>query len=229
MSGGAAQADGPGVSQCEPAGAAWSTVQKLVQTFQVPAATLQIPAKAAKHLAGKHSIELALANLPMNDLIDFKQIAMRSLGKSDWLSLSDDQKQDLTATIEALVQNRYYPRWKKIFGNGAVTYVSQSRRDGDIFVSTNLRLGHKDEALIWQLSGVGSRPKVISLAVNENDLLTKLAGRIRAHQARGGYTAMVAWLKGKGKSDIANGDMSQPTAADLTSLKTSAKSIDLID
>ncbi len=113
--------------------------------------------------------------------------------------MNASQKQELTATIETLVENRYFPRWEKIFGKGDVTYIGQSRRNGDILVSTNLRLGQKDDPLIFQLTA--AEPRVVSLTVNKNDLLTKLTQRIQAHQAKEGYPAMIAWLKGKGKCD----------------------------
>lgn len=216
----------------EQAGTAWLTVQKLVQSFQGSPGAGQSQAKAGlpvRQAIGDGSDNLSQAGEVAGSLIDFKQIAMRSLGKANWQSLSASQKQDLTMTIEALVQNRYYPRWRKIFGRGEVTYVSQELKNGDILVTTNLRLGHKDEPLIWQLSGDGQKSKVISLAVNQNDLLTKLAGRIQAHQARDGYTAMIAWLKSKSKCDIADGDMSAPKSANSATIKTSSRSIDLTD
>ena len=211
-------------------GAGWDTVQKLVKTFKTA------PLDDSKH----ESKVAAAASFPAAaDLIDFNQIAMRSVGKSQWQTLSSAQKDDLTATIKALVQNRYYPRWQKIFGKGDVTYVSQSRNAGDIMVNTNLRLGHKDEPLVWQLSGDAQKPKVISLGVNDKDLLTKLSSRIQAHESKGGYKAMIAWLKGKGKADTAagatapsgSGDdaMTAAKPADLKGLKTSARTIDLID
>jgi ABC-type transporter MlaC component len=224
---------------------AWSTVQKLVLSFQTlpsnansssistqPAAFAAKPSadklSTAKNSAAKLSAALRSDSLPMaGTLIDFKQIAMRSVGEAEWQALSQVQKQDLTATIETLVQNRYYPRWKKVFGKGDVTYLSQSRRNGDTFVSTNLRLGHKDDLIVWQLTS--SPPKVVSLAVNKNDLLTKLAQRIQAHQAKGGYASMVAWLKSKSKCDIAGSDMTAAKIGDVTSLKTSSKTIDSID
>ena len=138
------------------------------------------------------------------------------------------QRQDLTVTLESLVQSRYYPRWKKIFSKGEVVFVSEAKRNGDTIVNTTLTIGHKSEPLIWQLCGAS--PKIVSLAVDKNDLLTKLKERIQAHQAKDGYAEMISWLKGKGKSGDGgtSGGGSTVGVAENT-LKTSARTIDLID
>ena len=208
MASGAALAKSPVAPEAGQSG--WATVQKLVQTFQSPAGA-----------GDAHCAILA------DNLIDYRQIAMRSLGTADWQSLTVVQKQDLTETIAALVQNRYYPRWRKIFGKGEVTYVGEEKRNGDVVVTTNLRLGQEEESLTWLLTA--PQPRVISLAVNHNDLLTKLAQRIHAHQSKGGYRAMITWLKSKGKSDIADGETQSGKAEAMAPLKTSSRSIDLID
>ena len=188
--------------QSEVVSPAWLSVEKLVLSFKAD----------------------TFSQSGCAECIDFRQIAMRSVGSSQWQGMSAAQKQDLTATIQALVQNRYFPRWKKIFGKGDVTYVGQTRRGGDLLVATNLRLGEKDDKLIFQLTGAGL--KVVSLTVNHNDLLTKLSRRVQSRQAKGGYAAMMAWLKSKGNCDIADGE---PPARDRVSsqpLKASARPVD---
>ncbi|MBS1988991.1 MAG: ABC transporter substrate-binding protein [Cyanobacteria bacterium SZAS LIN-2] len=193
--------------------AAWSNVQRLLQSFQ-----MDRQVKVGR--SGKVNLIAA------SDLIDYRQIAQRSVGKAQWQTLTAAQREDLTSTIESLVQTRYYPRWRKIFGKGAVTFVSESKKGSDTIVTTNLTLGHKCEPLLWQLCG--SNPKIVSLAVDKNDLLTRLKERIQAHQAKGGYAEMISWLKGKGKTDGGAGGGDAVGVADAP-LKTSARTIDLID
>ncbi len=189
-------------AQSEAGGPAWVTVQKLVTSFKAD----------------------TFSQAGTSNCIDFNQIAQRSVGASHWQAMTPAQKQDLTVTVQSLVQNRYFPRWKKIFGKGDVTYVSQSRRDGDTIVTTNLKLGQKIDKLIFQLTG--NSPKVVSLTVNQNDLLTKLSQRIQAQQAKGGYQAMMTWLKSKGNVDIADGDSSERHKVSTKPLKTSAQPVD---
>jgi len=203
-----------------PASPGWTTVRKLVESFKT--------AKSSSQLKTDNSSQSLANTKTLNDLIDYRQIAMRSMGKSGWQSLSVDQQLDMTQTIHLLVQNRYYPRWQKIFGRGEVSYIGQSVRNGDIIVASNLHLGKKDESLTWQLSA-GPKPKVVSLSVDKNDLLTRLSQRIQTHRSKGGYPAMIAWLKGKGKVGIADGEAPVAQPIDNASLKTSARSIDLID
>jgi len=198
----------PTISSSSPA---WSSVQRLLQSFQ---------SDRQLKVGRTHVVNTSFDSA--GGVIDYKQIAQRSIGKAQWQTLSAPQRQDLTATLESLVQRRYYPRWKKIFSKGEVVFVSEAKRNGDTIVTTTLTIGHKSEPLIWQLYGVS--PKIVSLAVDKNDLLTKLKERIQAHQAKDGYAEMISWLKGKGKS----GDGGAAVGVADT-LKTSARTIDLID
>ena len=218
----------------------WSTVQKIVQTFQSDS-KLSASAQAAQ----------------LNQLIDYHEIAYRSLSEAEWKSLNSAQRLELTATIRTLVEHRYYPRWQKIFGRGQVLFVAENKLENkaenkidpkaksDSKVRTTLRLGQKDDPLDWQLSNSGGSPRLISLAINQKDLLITLRQRIEAHQTRGGYNGMIAWLKGKGgqsdpSSDLAAQDSAAAADSKLASdhsnkksaekaLKSAAKSGALVD
>jgi ABC-type transporter MlaC component len=180
--------------------AGWSTVQKIVQTFKGSSLF------DAQDKAGRAA---------MAELIDFNQIARRALNASEWQALTAQEKQELAGTIQTLLERRYYPRWKKIFGKGEVFYSAENKNGpnkNDIFVATTLRLGTKEDPLTWQLSSDAGKTRVISLAVNKKDLLGTLHQRIEARQVKGGYPAMIAWLKGKGKFESKNASLSDSTA-----------------
>ncbi|MBU6450592.1 MAG: ABC transporter substrate-binding protein [Cyanobacteria bacterium REEB67] len=184
----------------------WSTVQQIVQTFKTAARSGHDP---ARHQAAQFA---ALARF-----IDYKQIASRTLTASEWQSLNGEQRRELAATIRTLVENRYYPRWQKIFGSGHVAFLRETKSKGDLLVATNLHLGLKDDPLNWQLSSDGTRPRLISLSINKKDLLGTLRSRVEAHQCKGGYPAMIAWLKGKSKSGISGGEVDGTASGALAS------------
>jgi hypothetical protein len=107
-----------------------------------------------------------------------------------------------------LVEQRYYPRWRKIFGKGKVTFQEETSQGGDILVRTKLLLGKKDELLSWRVADRGGAQKIVSLSVSNNDLLERLKSRIKARQKKVGFDALLAWMKGHGSNEdsgIANG------------------------
>ncbi|MBK7746493.1 MAG: ABC transporter substrate-binding protein [Candidatus Obscuribacter sp.] len=160
------------------AGAGWSCVDQLVKTFG----------------AEKGSTA--------TNLIDYHEMSLRALGKKDWERMSPAQKQEFTTSLKALVEKRYYPRWQKIFGKGKVALIDESNTQGDIIVKTKLVLGKKTEAIAWRLSDKNGTAKIVSLSVDDKDLLDKIKHRINSRRKKGNMDidSLLAWIhKGEGK------------------------------
>jgi hypothetical protein len=158
-----------------PAGAAngWATVEQLLRSFQRDS-----------------------SGYPSN-FIDYQEMSLRALGKRDWESLSASHRAEFSSTLKALVERRYYPRWKKIFTKGKVALIEETTSGGDVLVKTNLTLGKKCEPLSWRMSERGGTLKVVSLSVRDKDLLDKLKHRIASRQKKAGFEDLLAWMKGR--------------------------------
>ncbi len=160
------------------AGAGWSCVDQLVKTFGADKSTAA------------------------TNLIDYHEMSLRALGKKDWERMSPAQKQEFTTSLKALVEKRYYPRWQKIFGKGKVALIDESNTQGDIIVKTKLVLGKKTEAIAWRLSDKNGAAKIVSLSVDDKDLLDKIKHRINSRRKKGtmDIDSLLAWIhKGEGK------------------------------
>lgn len=134
--------------------------------------------------------------------IDYQEMSGRALGKKDWDTLSASQKREFAKSLQVLVERRYYPRWRKIFGKGKVRYIDESNLAGDTVVHTELVLGKKVEPLYWRLSERGGVVRVVSLRVSGKDLLDKLTQRIQSKRkkGRGNIEALIAWMRNAGDS-----------------------------
>lgn len=165
------------------AGQGWTVVEQLLGSFQV---------KTGKDLNNRAA-----------SCIDYQEMSCRCLGKRDWDALTAAQKKEFVGTLRSLVENRYYPRWRKIFGSGKVTFQDEVSQGGDTVVHTRLVVGKKEEALSWRMADLASGPRVVSLAVDNKDLLERLKKRIKARQEKAGFDALLVWMKGKtGTSDL---------------------------
>lgn len=134
--------------------------------------------------------------------IDYQEMSGRALGKKDWDTLSASQKREFAKSLQVLVERRYYPRWRKIFGKGKVRYIDESSVAGDTVVRTELVLGKKVEPLYWKLSERGGAVRVVSLSVSGKDLLDKLSQRIQSKRKKGqgNIDALIAWMRNAGDS-----------------------------
>lgn len=132
--------------------------------------------------------------------IDYQEMSGRALGKKDWETLSPAQKREFSKSLQVLVEKRYYPRWRKIFGKGKVRFIDESSVAGDTVVRTELLLGKKVEPLYWKLSERGGVAKVVSLSVSGKDLLDKLSQRIQSKRKKGqvNIDALIAWMRNAG-------------------------------
>lgn len=133
----------------------------------------------------------------ISGFIDYEEMSQRCLGKKDWEVLNASQKQSFTSTLQALVEKRYYPRWRKIFSKGSVALLEETVQGKDILVRTRLKIGQKLTELSWRVVDDGGCAKVVSLAVADRDLLEKLKGRIQAHRKKGDFQSLLAWMNGK--------------------------------
>jgi len=129
--------------------------------------------------------------------IDYREMSERVLGKPHWSRLSLSQQGEFVGTFRRLVEQRYYPRWHRLFYKGKLNYGHEVVSDGDLFVKTVLIIGKKEDPVVWRLHDSGGEWKVVSLSVGNRDLLRRLNERFARHLARDGFDGMLAWLKDK--------------------------------
>lgn len=127
--------------------------------------------------------------------IDYETMAQTALGDRQWAQLSAAQQRDFVVALRQLVEHRYYKRWQKIFENGKLCYLSESRRGQEIRVDTVLTVGRKKDKVTWRLAQKEGEPRIISLAVDDRDLLTRVSKRFRMHLGRRGIDGLIAWLR----------------------------------
>ena len=156
-----------------------ATIDKLVQVFT--------------HWSG--SPKDTSAYVEASRYIDYTGMAQRSLTPAEWNKLSAEQKAQLAKTLRALIEQRYYTRWHKIFNKGKVIYESETASGGDTVVKTQLNVGKKVDQLEWRLDNGGT--KVVSLSIGEADLLKKLSARLQGRLNKYGFDGLLTWLKGK--------------------------------
>lgn len=193
-----------------PAGPGWAAVGQLLQTFDGAG-------------AAKGSKAVAKVGSGPSSLIDYQEMSVRCLGKKDWDSLSATQRTQFIASLKGLVEQRYYPRWRKIFGKGKVTFQDETAQGGDIVVRTKLLLGKKEELLAWRVADQSGAQKIVSLSVSNSDLLERLKSRIKARQQKVGFDALLAWMKGRSSEDM--GSSSGSALASAGGSRTGSSSI----
>jgi MlaC protein len=157
----------------------WTSVQKIVSIFSSPGAGTYTAA---------------------GNYIDYDAMSQRSLG-GEWSKLTAKQKHDYSSALRTLMEQRYYPRWHRIFSKSKVEYVSQSNAGagGDLLVKTNVVVGKKHDAMTWRLNG--HNDKVISLAIGEKDLLDRLTNRLQPRLKKGGFPSMLSWMQAHAKGE----------------------------
>lgn len=125
--------------------------------------------------------------------IDYDAMAQRSLGAPQWSKLTAKQKQDYIAALKVLMEQRYYPRWHRIFSKAKMEYVSKSSNGSDVLVKTNLIVGKKRDAMTWRVNDKSD--KVVSLAIGDKDLLDRLTNRLQPKLKKSGFDSMLAWMQ----------------------------------
>lgn len=157
------------------------TIEKLVQVFTAG--------------SGKPSNRQSYQEA--SQYIDYRGMAQRSLNADEWKKLSAPQKEEFTKDLRALIEERYYARWHKIFSKGKLAFTGETSQGGDALVNTKLTLGKKVDQLQWRLDCQGTERKVVSLSVGDSDLLKKLSSRLQGRLNKYGFTGLLVWMKNK--------------------------------
>lgn len=134
--------------------------------------------------------------------IDYATMAEMSFTPAQWDQFAPAQKREFIKVFRALIEERYYKRWQRLFLHSQMTVISEGKVAGDWYVKTSLVDVGDDaddtDTVIWRLrSSRGGDPMVISLNVNGKDLLTRLQGRFRKAFAKKGPVGVIAWMKDK--------------------------------
>ena len=129
--------------------------------------------------------------------IDYSSMSEQALGADQWGKLKPAERADFTTALRKLVEERYYPRWHKLFSKGTLTYGKESSAHGDIMLDTTLKVNQKSQEVSWQLDNKGAQPKVISLKVEDKDLLSRLHERISPRLQKSGFKSLLSWLQNK--------------------------------
>jgi ABC-type transporter MlaC component len=129
--------------------------------------------------------------------IDYENMSERALGQAEWSKISPTQRSQFTSALRTVVEQRYYPRWHRLFAKGTITYGQESTVNGDTVLQTSLKINKKSQALAWCMAKRSGDLKVVSLGVNDKDLLNKLHQRVMTKLKKSNFDALVAWLKNK--------------------------------
>lgn len=156
----------------------WTTVEKVVGIF----ATWQ---------GKKPNKEISAAAA---DYIDYSEMAERALARQ-WNKIDASEKREFVNLFTGVIEERYYPRWHKIFSRGKLEYVKDAPLPDGVRVTTLCTVGKKKDTIVWQLSKRSGSYKVISLAVDDKDLVTRIGSRLQKHIAGESFDDLVAWMK----------------------------------
>ncbi len=127
-------------------------------------------------------------------LIDYEMMSEAALGDY-WNKLNPAQKVEFVKTFRFLIEEKYYERWHKIFQKGDLQYRNESQSSGELFIRTTLTVGKKQDALIWRLKRKDGIYRVISLQVNEKDLVKQLSLRLERHTKKDNFKKLLAWMR----------------------------------
>lgn len=136
----------------------------------------------------------------LSSYIDYDEMAERSLGKR-WSGLDAMERRQYSFVFRKLIEDRYYPRWRKIFSRGRIEKLDESDTADSIYVKTALLLGSKEDTLVWRLSKRRGEYKIISIAVDDKDLLTRMSKRVQKQIDKNGFAKLMAWMKDRVDSE----------------------------
>ena len=129
--------------------------------------------------------------------IDYKLMSERVLGQKRWADLSNQEKTDFVSAFRAVIEKRYYPRWRRIFHNASINYLNEQGAGADTLVTTRVKTSSSTEDIIWTLAGTD---KVVSLKVGERDLIKRASSRFNKKLANSNFPDFLAWLKKESQS-----------------------------
>jgi Toluene tolerance, Ttg2. len=175
----------------------WPTVEKVVGIF----ATWQgkKPNSAISSAASEY--------------IDYSEMAERALGRQ-WNKIDAGEKREFVNLFTRVIEERYYPRWHKVFSRGKLEYVKDAPLPDGVRVTTLCTVGKKKDTIVWQLSKRSGTYKVVSLAVDDKDLVTRIGSRLQKHMAGESFDKLIAWMKDEFElKDKSSRRMAKSTAA----------------
>lgn len=132
----------------------------------------------------------------LNDYIDFAEMAERALG-SNWSKLDSARRQEFVAVFKKLVENKYYRRWRKVLSKGKLSKVSQVETKDSLYVKTKLTDDDDVDYLVFRLSKRSTKLKIISIAVGDKDLLTRISARVNKYAQKKGLDQLFEWMVDK--------------------------------
>jgi len=133
-------------------------------------------------------------------LIDYAGMSEQLLAKSQWEHFTPAQQREITASIQSLLEQRYYERWHKLYGRGKVSYLGEKTANDNVYVSTILVLGKEKESIIWELRPRGGKLMVTDINADGKDMLARLKLRVQRHLSKDGYDGLISWLKRKSRT-----------------------------
>ncbi len=133
--------------------------------------------------------------------IDYENMSRRALGQDEWDKLKPSQHFEFVSALRTAIEQRYYPRWHRLFGRGSITYGQESTANGDIVLPTSLEVNQKSQAISWCLESKNGQLKVVSLGVKDKDLLDRLHKRLMTKLHKTSFAGLIAWLKSKASQD----------------------------
>jgi ABC-type transporter MlaC component len=136
--------------------------------------------------------------------MDYDGMSQRALGAAQWGKLSASQKSEFIAALRNAIEERYYPRWHRLFAKGTVAYGAQTKNQTETTLETKLMVGKSKQNLSWLLDEKGGEFKVVSLKVDRSDLVTRLHDRISTRLAKSGFDKVLTWLRSK-SADVGDG------------------------
>ena len=158
----------------------WRNIQKVVAIFSVW--TDKKPNKALLDEAANY--------------IDYSEMAEKSIGPQ-WFKLSPLDKKEYAFVLRKLIEDKYYRRWNKILSKGKVEKLKVVDTKDSLYVKTRLTAGGDEDLLVWRLSKRDGKYRVISIAADEKDLLTRMSIRVRKRLSKDGFDKLIAWMKDK--------------------------------
>ncbi len=187
---------GPGSGIARDSGDGFDTVKRVVNIFSV--------------WGGKEPNKNLLKEL--TSYIDYNEMAERSLGKY-WFDLTPLDRREYAFVFRKLVEDRYYPRWRKIFSRGKIEKIKEVDTADSLYVKTAFRLGDKEDVIVWRLSKRSRPIKIVSITVDDKDLLTRMSIRVQKQMKKNGYKKLMAWMKDRAELEESKIESLRSTAA----------------
>lgn len=142
------------------------------------------------------------------EYIDYTNMSSRVLGQTRWQSLSNQQRNEFVSSFRKLIEQRYYPRWRKIFSKAKFSYVDESPANDDTLVKTQVKSADSVKPMTWTVNKSG---KVVSLRVGEKDLVIRASQRFKTKLSKCTFDQFLAWIKKEGNRASGGASEDSPT------------------